>query len=164
MDVQQANRISERFPLAGKWYRRWMIAFLFYLAAWTSLSGSWFFLLPTVLGAAWLFTELYGVARGRSDYVELLANGVLLVGGTSLCNARIAYERIASADLRDRWLDRVARSVLRIIGKPRPPSLELRFRGRVRVGWWPWGLKRMYARPLNPQAVVAALSPLLGAT
>jgi hypothetical protein len=156
----------QRFPLAGKWYRRLMILFIFLLAAWVGVGSvsTWQFvaaIAAAVVGARWALGELYGVIRRRGDYIELVADGILLAGGTLLGKVRIAYESIASAELKDRWSDRTARALLGIIGRSNPPTVELRFRRRVWL-WWLWPLRRLYVRPLNPQAVVAALSARLG--
>lgn len=169
MDVQQANRASERFPLAGKWQRRLMIVWFFLFAAWVGLGSVTVaqFVLAiavAVLGAAWALAELGRVVARRGEYIELLPNEIVLTGGFLWWNVRAAYESIASADLRDRWLDRIARSVLKMIGKPNPPGVELRFRRRVFCWSTIWPLKRLYFRPGDPETVVTALSARLGVT
>jgi hypothetical protein len=169
MDVQQANRASERFPLAGKWQRRLMILFILLVAAWFGVGSvsTWQLVAAiagAVVGGTWALGELYGVIRRRGDYVELLADGMLLVGGTLLSNVRIAYETIASVQVKDRWSDRMARGLLKIVGRANPPRVEVRFRRRVFFWWAIWPRKGMDIRLSDPQALVAALSPRVGAT
>jgi len=139
------------------------------LAAWFGVgsltAGQFVFAIAVaVLGAAWALAELYSIARGRGDYIELLPDAILLAFALQPWSIRIWYGTIASAELRDRWSDRAARCLLRMIGRSNPPRVELRFRERLRFGWWPWRLKRIYVRPMDPEVVVGALSARLGAT
>ena len=158
----------ERFPLAGKWYRRFMIMFIFLLAAWSGLGSLsvWqfvFAIAAAVLGAVWALADLYSIVRGHGDYIELLPDGVLLTFGLPLWSLRMGYETVSSAEVTDRWSDRAARSLLRMIGRSNPPRVELRFRRRVFAWWAIWPRRGIYIRPTDPQAVVAALSARLGA-
>ena len=139
--------------------RRLMIVWFFLFAAWISLTGGWFFLFPAVMGVVWLLGELNAVVRRRGDYIELLSDGIVLAFAVPLWNLRIPYETIASAELKDRWSDRAARALLKIVGRSNPPRVELRLRRRVFL----WA-KRVYIRPSDPETVVAALSARLGTT
>ncbi len=141
-----------------------IIVWFFLVAAWISPTGGWFFLIPAVMGVVWLLGELNAVVRRRGDFIELLPDGILLVafGGLPLCSLRIRYETIASAELKDWWSDRMARTLLRIVGRSNPPRVELRFRHRVFLWWAIWPRKSMSMRLADPQGLVSALSARLG--
>ena len=140
-----------------------MILFFFLFAAWMWLLGPWFVALPLlVFGPVYTLAEVYGVVMRRGDYVQLLPDGILLVGvGFPLLSNHIPYEAIAMAELKDRWSDRIARSLLKVVGRQNAPTLEIRFRWRVRL-WWILPVKRLYFRPTDPDTVVTALSARLG--
>ncbi len=167
MGLESEDRTLGRFPLAGKgkWNERLMIPSILVFVPWILVGViSWLFLLPGfVLLAVLLLGELYAVVRRRGDYIELLPDGVVLAFAVPLWNLRIPYETIASAELKDRQSDRVARALLRIVGRSNPFGVELRFRRRVFFWWAVWPRKSMFIRLADPEAVVAALSARLGA-
>ncbi len=165
--MQLEDHKLKRFPLAGKgkWNERLMIPFIFLFVTGFLFGGiSWIFLLPGfVLLAVLVLGELYAVVRRSDDYIELLPDGIVLAFAVALWNLRIPYETIASAELKDRRFDRTARALLRIVGRSKPPGVELRFRRRVFFWWAVWPRRRMYLRPADPETFVAALSARLGA-
>jgi hypothetical protein len=164
MGMEGTEAGAQRYPLAGKWNRRLVILAIFLFLAYTSLGGRpWYLtLIVAVLPTSLALAELRGLVLRRGDYIEFLADGILLVGGIFLWNVRIAYESVASAELKDVWSDRAARRMLRIIGRTNPPRVELRLRRRVFSWLAIWPLKKLHVRPEYPEAFVAALSARLG--